>query len=149
MRFLSAGSGSMRPDQRLQAELIRGVCPSTDTQASVAEACGALGFYTTWDLDREFFLRLTCVGEQGLKLHHKAAFAGLRKSPGTPTTAAKLPEAKLGAATARGQKRADKEEQAAVKKRHKEHEQQRLVSDVYAEVLHLRHCPNQIYDAAL
>ena len=115
----------------------------------MAEACVALGRYPTWDLDRELFLRLTRVGEQGLKLHHKAAFAGLRQSAGRATAAAKLLEAKLSAATARGQKRADKEEQAALKKRHQMHEKQRLVSDVYTEVLHLEHCPSQIGDAAL
>ena len=86
------------------------------TPASVAEACIALGRYPTWDLDREFFLRLTRVGEQSLKLHHKAALAGLRKSAEeAAAAAAKLLEAKLNAATARGQKRADEEEQAAVK----------------------------------
>ena len=79
----------------------------------MAEACIALGRYPTWDLNRELFLRPTRVGEQSLKLHHKAAFAGLRKSA-----------ERAAAATARGQKRADKEEQAAVKKRQKEFEKQ-------------------------
>ena len=94
----------MTPDQRLQAELIRSVGRSTDTPASVAEACVALGRDPPWDLDRELFLRLTRVGEQSLKPQYKAAFFGLRKSA-----------EKAAAATARGQKRADKEEQAAVK----------------------------------
>ena len=53
---------SMTPNQRLQAELIRSVGRSTDTPASVAETCIALGRYTMWDLDRELFLRLTHAG---------------------------------------------------------------------------------------
>ena len=62
-RWLRVEPNSFTPDQRLQAELFRSVGRSKDTPASVAEACIALGRYPGVDLDRDFFLRLTCVGE--------------------------------------------------------------------------------------